>query len=367
MITRAPTEYPYAWRIRATTLDDALPTGAADYLEHLRATNFSLRTVQMHDYWLSRFIQFCEERGVVSVHDVTRPVVVRFQRYLFHYRRANGTPMGVSSQSQALGGVRQMFRYLTKAGVVNANPAADIDMPRREHKLPKHTFSVDEVEKILAAIDTKNPMAVRDRAIIETFYSTGIRAAELCSLHAFDLDEERGVLNIRQGKGKKDRVVPVGDRAMAWIRKYLDEERPKVSIEPDPGWLFLTEDGEAIATSWLSRVVHVHIDNAELGKSGSCHLFRHTFATLMLEGGADVRYIQEILGHASLTTTQIYTRVSIQQLKAVHNRAHPAKMPSTTTTTATSATTSSPSTTTIEARAELLADLDGEAVEVEDL
>jgi integrase/recombinase XerD len=365
VIARPPTEYAYAWRIKANSRADSLWSGAADFLEHLRARHFSLRTVQMHDYWLSRFIKFCEERGVVSVHDVTRPVVVRFQRHLFHYRRKNGTPMGVSSQSQALGGVRQMFRYLTKAGVVNANPAADIDMPRREHKLPKHTLHVDEVEKVLAAIDTKNPMAVRDRAIIETLYSTGVRAAELCSLRVFDVDEERGVLNVRQGKGKKDRVVPIGARAMAWVRKYLDNERPKVVLEPDPGWLFLTEDGEAMATGWLSRVVRVHVDNGELGKTGSCHLFRHTFATLMLEGGADVRYIQEILGHASLTTTQIYTRVSIQALKAVHDKAHPAKMPASTASTTKPPTEPKEPEPQVDERAELLAALDGEAVDEE--
>jgi integrase/recombinase XerD len=187
-----------------------------------------------------------------------------------------------------------------------------------------------------------------------------VRAAELCSLHVFDIDEDRGVLTVRQGKGKKDRVVPIGARAMAWVRKYLDDERPKVVLEPDPGWLFLTEDGEAMAPGWLSRVVRAHVDNAELGKTGSCHLFRHTFATLMLEGGADVRYIQEILGHASLTTTQIYTRVSIQALKAVHDKAHPAKMP----TTSTPPTPKEPEPE-IDERAELLAALDGEAVDEE--
>lgn len=358
MIARAPNEYPYAWRIKPDKRSDSLWTGAADFLEHLRARNFALRTVQMHDYWLSRFIAFCEERGISSVHDVTRPVVVRFQRFLFHYRRKNGRPMGFSSQSQALGGVRQMFRYLTKAGIVNGNPAADLELPRREQKLPKHTLSIEEVEKVFAAIDTKNPMAVRDRAMIEAFYSTGIRCAEMCCLKVYDVDDDRGILIIRQGKGKKDRIVPIGDRAMAWLKKYLDEERHKVALEPDDGWLFLTEDGEALAPSWLTRLVRVHVDNAELGKTGACHLFRHTMATLMLEGGADVRYIQEILGHASLTTTQVYTRVSIQQLKAVHKRAHPAKMPS-------SSSTVSAELPVLEAKADLLAELDGEAADEE--
>lgn len=352
-MTTAPLAYPYTWRVKPQRRADSLWTAAADFLDHERARNFSLRTVQMHDYWLSRFIAFCEERGVSSVHDVTRPVVVRFQRFLFYFRRKNGRPLGYSSQSQALGAVRVMFRYLTKAGTVHANPAADLELPRREQKLPRHVLTVEEVERVLAAIDDKNPMALRDRAIIETFYSTGIRCAELCCLKVYDLDDERGVLIVRQGKGKKDRMVPIGDRALAWMRKYLDEQRPRTALEPDDGWLFLNEDGEALAPGWLSRLVRVHVDNAELGKSGSCHMFRHTMATLMLEGGADIRVIQEILGHASLTTTQVYTRVSIQQLKAVHSRAHPAKMPP--------PSPATPADASNEARAELLADLDVEA------
>lgn len=355
-MTTTPDQYPYVWRVKPSRRPDALPTVIADFLEHEKARNFSLRTVQMHDYWFSRFIAFCDERGVSSIHDVNRAVVVRFQRFMYYYRRKNGKPLGFSSQSQAIGAVRMLFRYLTRANIIAANPAADLELPRREQRLPKHTLSVDEVEKIFAAIDTKNPMAMRDRAILETLYSTGLRRVELCCLKIFDLDEDRGVVIVRQGKGKKDRVVPVGDRALAWVRKYLDDERPRVALEPDPGWLFLNEDGEAIAPGWLSRVARAHIDNAELGKTGSCHIFRHTMATLMLEGGADIRFIQEILGHASLTTTQMYTRVSIQQLKAVHAMAHPAKLERPQTSPASPAAPLSPA----EQRAELLAELDGE-------
>ena len=142
-----------------------------------------------------------------------------------------------------------------------------------------------------------------------------------------------------------------------WLPR--NDERPRVSVEPDDGWLFLNEDGEAVAPGWLSRVTRVHIDNAGIGKTGSCHLFRHTMATLMLEGGADIRVIQEILGHASLETTQVYTRVSIQRLKAVHTLAHPAKLerPS-------SSTTTTPDDDVVaDDRADLLAELDGEGEE----
>ncbi len=167
---------------------------------------------------------------------------------------------------------------------------------------------------------------MRDRAILKVLYSTGVRRLELCGLKVFDLDEDRGVLAVRQGKGKKDRIVPIGARALAWVRKYLDEARPRAAIEPDDGWLFLNEHGEAIGPTWLSQTVSQHVDAANLKKRGSCHLFRHTMATLLLEGGADIRSIQETLGHASLETTQVYTHVSIDKLKAVHAMAHPAHL-----------------------------------------
>jgi integrase/recombinase XerD len=352
-VTTTPDDFRYVWRIKPTRRRDALMTCAADFLEHEKARNFSIRTVQVHDFHIARFIDFCEERGIVSVHDVTRPVVVRFQRFLFYYRAKTGRPLSASTQAMALGALRAMFRYFTKAGVIHANPAADLELPRRGVRLPRNVFTVDEVERILRGIDLNNAMALRDRAIIETLYSTGIRRTELCCLKVFDLDDERGILTVRAGKGNKDRVVPIGERALLWVRKYLDLERHLFALEPDPLWLFLTDEGEALSPDWLSEAVRRHIDNAGIKKAGSCHVFRHTMATLMLEGGADIRHIQAMLGHASLESTQIYTRVSIEHLKKVHTMAHPAKMER-------APTTSTKPTQSEKARAELLVELDAE-------
>jgi integrase/recombinase XerD len=141
---------------------------------------------------------------------------------------------------------------------------------------------------------------------------------------SFDsLDQERGTLIVRQGKGKKDRMVPIGERAIAWLARYLNEARPQLVLPPDPGTLFLTQEGEEISCHRLTQLVRGYVVAADMGKSGACHLFRHTCATLMLEGGADIRYIQEMLGHVELSTTQIYTQVSIRKLKAVHTLTHP--------------------------------------------
>jgi len=131
---------------------------------------------------------------------------------------------------------------------------------------------------------------------------------------------------VRQGKMRKDRMIPIGERALCWVEKYLADVRPALTVEPDDGTLFLTASGEAFSGNRLSQLVKEYVDKANVGKKGACHLFRHTMATLMLEGGADIRFIQQMLGHAEISTTQIYTQVSIKKLKEIHTATHPAKM-----------------------------------------
>ena len=147
---------------------------------------------------------------------------------------------------------------------------------------------------------------------------------EVCGLALYDLDAERGTVVVRQGKGRKDRVIPIGARAVAWIERYLAEVRPSLVVEPDAGRCFW-RSGEPLTPDHLTGRVSRYVTAAGLGKRGSCHLFRHTMATLMLEGGADVRFIQQMLGHSSLETTEIYTHVSIRTLKAIHTATHPAR------------------------------------------
>jgi len=187
-------------------------------------------------------------------------------------------------------------------------------------------LSIAEGEQVISQPDIHDPLGLRDRAILETLYSTGVRRLELIHLKLYDLDLARGIVTIRQGKGKKDRVIPIGDRAVAWIEKYLAAARPRLVVEPDAGTLFLTADGEEIGRDHLTFMARGYIAQAKIGKTGACHLFRHTMATLMLEGGADIRFIQQMLGHAKLSSTQIYTQVSIRMLKQVHSMTHPAQL-----------------------------------------
>jgi integrase/recombinase XerD len=173
--------------------------------------------------------------------------------------------------------------------------------------------------------NVREPVGIRDRSILELLYSTGMRRTELLGLRLFDLDRNLGVVTICQGKGKRDRVVPFGNRALLWLDRYLAEVRPAFVTEPDHQVIFLTSTGKPITPNHLSWLTRRYVHAANLGKNGACHIFRHTMATLMLESGADTRYIQAMLGHARLDTTQIYTHVSIRMLKQVHSSTHPAE------------------------------------------
>jgi integrase/recombinase XerD len=314
---------PLARRLAAGVDARSLVAWLARYLEALRVKNYSPRTVENRERYVLAFAAWCEARSVTRPEEVTKPMVDRYQRHLFHYRSANGKPLTYRSQIEALTPLRGYFKWLARTNVLLCNPASELELPRPEKRLPKHVLTAAEAERVLLQPDVGEALGVRDRAILETLYSTGIRRREATEVTLFDIDQERGTLMVRQGKGKKDRMVPIGERAVAWIRRYLDEVRPSLVLAPDPGALFLTLEGEPLGCGYLTERVSRYVRDAELGKTGSCHLFRHTCATLMLEGGADIRYIQEMLGHEELSTTQLYTRVSIRRLKAVHALTHP--------------------------------------------
>jgi len=176
---------------------------------------------------------------------------------------------------------------------------------------------------VLALPELTEPYGLRDRAILELFYATGIRRQELANLKMTDIDPERGCLLVRQGKGRKDRFVPVGERALAWIAKYKREARPLLLSDPDEPRLFLNYQGAPLSAYALSWRIRRYFDLAGIRKLGACHLFRHTMATAMLDNGADLRHVQEMLGHSMIVTTQRYTHVSIARLTAVHAATHP--------------------------------------------
>ena len=299
---------------------------ADEYLSSLRVRNYSEETIEGRRQSLNVVLIWSYERDLVRASDITKPILESYLRHLHRYRKKNGKPLGFSSKSNRIIAVRDFFKWLCRSNYLLSNPASELDLPRPEKRLPEEPFTIQQVETILIQPDLSDPLGVRDRAIMELLYSSGLRRSELVRLQIEDLNFERETLQVRQGKGGKDRVVPVGKRALAWLERYLEEVRPQLEVSYHEHAFFLSSYGEAFNADVLSRKVSAYIKKADIGRSGSCHLFRHTCATHMLEGGADIRFIQQLLGHEKLETTQIYTEVSIKQLQEVHARTHPAKL-----------------------------------------
>ncbi len=298
----------------------------ARYLEAMAVQGYSICSAANARKYIGYFVTWAGQRGLSRASVISPAIMQRYQRYLFHYRKTNGDPLTFRTQLNYLVALRAWFRWLTKHRHIVYDPAAELELPKVEQRLPKFILTAREAEQILNVPDVDGPFGIRDRAMLEVLYSTGVRRMELAALRVFDLDPDRGTLVVRQGKGKKDRVVLIGARALAWVDKYLTEGRPLLAPDDeDSQILFLTQSGIPFNADSLTVLVARYVSAAKIGKTGSCHLFRHTVATLMLENGADIRYIQALLGHAQLSTTQLYTRVSIGMLKAVHEATHPAK------------------------------------------
>jgi integrase/recombinase XerD len=295
------------------------------FLEWFAARGYSPHTIQLRREALQRLIRWLDERGISRPQDVTRPVLERYRRHLYHYRKENGEPLSFATQAQRLIPIRGLFKWLARENHILSNPASELELPRVHRKLPAHILSPEEIEAVMAQSLLHGELGIRDRALLETLYSTGIRRSELIHLKLYDIDLKNGSLMVRSGKGQKDRYVPLGSRAIHWLRRYLDELRPAIVIEPDDGSVFLHEFGEPFSKNRLSDLVKKTLRAAGIDKPGAAHLFRHAMATHMLTNGADIRFIQAILGHAQLTTTEIYTHVSIAKLKEVHALTHPAE------------------------------------------
>ena len=298
-----------------------------EHLEHLQVRNYAADTIRMRAVYVRAFARWCIERDLAQPALVTKPLLESFQRYLFRRRKADGKPLSWCSQRMHLAEVNLFFRYLTKVNHLPFNPASEIELPKAPKSLPSAILSADEVEHILAEPDTTTSLGLRDRAILELFYSCGIRRAELCRLRVDSVDVERKAIFIECGKGQKDRYVPVGLRALVWIARYVETARDRLLLDGKERTLFLTKDGGPLHPDTLTEYVRRYIKSAGVDKPGACHIFRHTMATLMLENGAEIRYLQAILGHARLETTQIYTRTSMRKLLEVHGKTHPAEKP----------------------------------------
>lgn len=295
------------------------------HFEALLVRGYSPDTVRARRVAIRRFIVWCDERGLSKPPDITKQVLERYQRHIFYYRKPDGQPLTLSSQKGCLAPLKTLFKWLARENHILYNPASEMELPRDGKRLPRSILSIPEVESILTEANVTTPSGLRDRALLELLYSTAIRRNEAARLAAYDIDFDRRLVTVREGKGRKDRVVPAGERALAWLNKYLLEARPQL-MTFDHDRLFVTDYGEAVTAVYVAQRVRKYMDFAGINKPGSTHLLRHACATHMLEGGADIRFLQALLGHSQLNTTEIYTHVSIEKLQAIHAATHPARL-----------------------------------------
>jgi integrase/recombinase XerC len=289
-----------------------------DYLYVSR--RLSPHTLKGYSEDLLQFLSFLSRDGFSCAGwgEVTHRCVRAFLAHL----QENG--LSRRSIARKLSAVRSFYRYLGRQGVVERDPTVGVTGPKQERRLPSHLMAA-EMEAFLAAPDRSDPKGLRDAAILECLYSTGMRVSELVSLNVSDLPETGDVMRV-VGKGRKERLVFLGRSARETIADYLSLGRPRLFAAgraPDAAALFLNKNGTRLTDRSVRTIVHRYIAEAALATDATPHTLRHSFATHLLENGADLRSVQELLGHASLATTQIYTHVTREQLRKVYDAAHP--------------------------------------------
>jgi integrase/recombinase XerD len=270
---------------------------------------------------LDHFIRWCHVRAIDSPGQITRDLLEAYQFHLVTYRKANGAPLELSTQATRLNPIKAFCKWLVRNRIVDLDASRELILPRLPKRLPRRIPTVAEVRTIIGAASSDSPRAVRDRAMMETLYSTGLRRMELANLRTIDVSLDASTVLVRCGKGRRDRVVPLGGVASGCIERYLRDVRPVLAAGMDRGELFLTDYGEPFRRNRLGDRLRSYV--ARCGLPGACHIFRHACATHMLDNGADIRFIQAMLGHSQLSTTEIYTHVSISKLQAIHAATHP--------------------------------------------
>ncbi len=295
-----------------------------EYLSDCKRRGFSEYTLTCYTNELKKFFGWLAGRyaGIKEIGEVPREAVEEYQMHLYKRKGRLGGRLSVSTQYYWIGIICWFFRWLVGREIILTNPAASVHLPRRAVRLPGNYLSLREMQKLLSASDLCSYIGVRNRAALEVFYTAGIRAAELGAIRIKDVYLERGTLKVF-GKGEKERIVPLGQAAVYYVREYLEKSRPHLVKKKDHDVLFVTGRGDPISYDAINMLVSRTAKAAGIKRRITPHCIRHTCATLMLRGKADIRHIQELLGHSCLSSTQIYTKVEISDLKKVHAKCHP--------------------------------------------
>ncbi|HHY16780.1 MAG TPA: site-specific tyrosine recombinase XerD [Firmicutes bacterium] len=284
-----------------------------DYLGHEKglATN----TLESYGRDLRQYHGFLSEDTSQTLETASQATIVAYLMFLRKQGRATATI------ARRLAALKAFYQFLLKENYVARDPTDDLSSPRLERKLPR-VLTVEEVERLLNQPDTSSPAGKRDQAMLEVLYATGIRVSELVNLNMDDIDFREGFVRC-MGKGSKERVVPMGEIAANSLRTYIETGRPKILSNPREQALFLNHHGRRLTRQGFWKIVKKYAVQAQIQKEITPHTLRHSFATHLLENGADIRAVQEMLGHADISTTQIYTHVTKDRLKDVYARSHP--------------------------------------------
>ncbi|MEW6690137.1 MAG: tyrosine-type recombinase/integrase [Pseudomonadota bacterium] len=294
----------------------------ARFVEAMTAWNWSRKTVVSYEQNVRYFMNWLEaETEIDDLAKVTTETIASYQTALLAAEKRNGEKVTVSTQHTRLTAVKAFLGYLWREGKLLTNPAALVALPKLRRQLPRADLTAKEAIRLIEAADTRRPLGMRDRCVVDVLYATGMRNAELRALTLADIGEK--TLTVRSGKGNKDRVVPLGTSTAACLSDYLQQARPKLAVHDRVHNIFLTKNGMPLDTLAVINAVRRSARAAGITKQIHPHSLRHACATHMLKGGADIRHIQKLLGHASLQTTEIYTKVEIGDLKKVHGLYHP--------------------------------------------
>mgnify|MGYP005838557801 CR=1 FL=1 len=288
-----------------------------EYLAHLKLErNLSENTTLSYKNDLTSFINFISDLKVIDPSEVNSDHIVQFFKTL--------KEIGLSGTSAAryFSSLKGFFSYLTKNNYINKNPIDKISAPKLSKKLPG-VLNVFEVDAILSKPAVNDKLGLRDKAMLELFYACGTRVSELINLKLSDLFLKDEIIRVL-GKGSKERLIPIGSSAIFWIEEYLKKSRPLLLKKAkSENYLFLNSRGTKISRMGIWKIVERYVKEADINKDVHPHTFRHSFATHLLEGGADLRAVQEMLGHADISTTQIYTHIDRDYIKQIHKQFHP--------------------------------------------
>jgi site-specific recombinase XerD len=295
-------------------LDERWTVALARLEDDLCRTNAAPRTRAAYGHDTLQFARWATARGLTP--GAIDPREIR--RYLAHLSERH---LSAATVARKLAAIRALFRSLREHGQIEQSPADLLATPRRTPHLPR-VLKATEMARLLDSIPSADPLHMRDRALFELAYACGLRAEEIVSLDTADVDHDGEQLRV-EGKGSKTRFIPVGEVALAALRRYLERARPALCAEPTQTALFLSRSGRRLGTSDVRRRLRVWVTRAGVPGGLSPHALRHSFATHLLDGGADLRSIQELLGHSSISTTQVYTRVESARLRSAYARSHP--------------------------------------------